>query len=84
MRSDLSPQAGRGQANSAILFQELGLNRHQDAIGVAKNIVVPKPKHAIAVFSQATIAYHVRGRLVVLPAVNFDTSRLSRQTKSQM
>jgi hypothetical protein len=48
------------------------LNRHQDAFDISKNIVVPEPKHAVTVFSQATITYHVRGRLVVLPTVDFN------------
>jgi hypothetical protein len=72
LRNPTSPRKRGEVENSAVLFRELGLNRHQDAFGISENVVIPESKHAIAVFSQATIAYYIRRGLIVLTAIDFN------------
>jgi hypothetical protein len=48
------------------------LNRHQDAFGISKHIVVPESQHSVTFVHQATIADYIGGRLIVLPAIDLN------------
>jgi len=47
----------------------------QNALEIAKNIVIPESQHPVTVLSQTAISHNVRGRSIVLPAVHFDNQK---------
>jgi hypothetical protein len=71
MRSDLSPQAGRGKKAEALL-QQFSLKRSQHAFEIANHIIIPESKSSVALLSQATISYRIGGRFTVLPTADFN------------
>jgi hypothetical protein len=51
------------------------MNGSQNAFEIAKNIIIPKSKHSVAVLSQAAISYDVCRRFTVLATVNLNDEK---------
>jgi hypothetical protein len=54
---------------------EFGLNGSKNAFEIAKNIVVPKSKHSEPLGNQALISYRIRGRFIMLTAVDLNDDK---------
>ena len=51
------------------------MNRNQNTLEIAQNIVIPESKHSVAILSQSTVSYRVCCRFIVLPAVHFNDQK---------
>jgi len=58
--------------------------RLQHSIQICKYVGIPEPKNSIAFRSQKGVTSFVVAVFGMLPTVDFDDSRSSRQTKSAM
>jgi hypothetical protein len=52
------------------------LDRSQNSLEIAKNVVIPESKHAISIRNQALISYRVCSRFIVLSAIDFNNEKL--------
>jgi hypothetical protein len=52
------------------------LDRSQNSLEIAKNVVIPESKHVISIRNQALISYRVCRRFIVLSAIDLNYEKL--------
>ena len=72
----------RGEGRGEGRFFELGQERFEHPVEILNDIVVPDADYAITEGAEVAVALLVFQAFRMLPAVEFDNQRRSRQTKS--